>query len=184
MTRLSIRRAAPTRAATAISTGRPLKVCGLDERLGVARLQVLRLDARARELRARGSQRGRGRGLAARDRALGGAQGAVQRGGALALGVVQVGVARAQREPVGLAHRGHHDDLDREVEVARHPPDHDGLLGVLLPEERDVGADRVEELRHDRRDPAEVAAATPARVAVQNLDEVAETSTAVANPGG
>ena len=69
----------------------------------------------------------------------------------------QVGVAAAHRQAVGLAHRRPDDQLDVvEVEVA-HQAAHDGhLLGVLLAEDRPVGAGRQEQLGHHRRHPAEV----------------------------
>ena len=57
----------------------------------------------------------------------------------LAVGRGEVDVAAAHRQPVGLAHRGHRDDVDREVEVAHHPPDEQQLLGVLLAEVGAVG---------------------------------------------
>ena len=62
-------------------------------------------------------------------------------GGALAGLGVEVGVARAHRQAVGLAHGRQHLDPHREVEVADHAPDHRRLLGVLLAEVGDVGAD-------------------------------------------
>ena len=71
--------------------------------MGRAKLQVLGLDAGGVQLGARGGQHVGGVERAGRDVALGGAQRARQGGGALALGAGQVGVARAHRQPVGLA---------------------------------------------------------------------------------
>ena len=119
ITTLSISRARPTRAATATSTGRPLKLAHGVEVLGVARLEVLGLDPGRGELAAgRGERRG-GVGLARQPRRSAALRRAAQRRRALALRRAQVGVARAHREPVGLAHGRHDLDLDREVEVAR-----------------------------------------------------------------
>ena len=54
-----------------------------------------------------------------------------------------------------------------------HAPDHHRLLGVLLAEEGEVGADRVEELRDDRGDAAEVLGPAPGGVAVEDLGQPA-----------
>ena len=59
---------------------------------------------------------------------------------------IEIRVAAAEREPVGLAHRRHDDDLERPVEIAHHLPDQHRLLHVLPPEARDVGLDQVEQL--------------------------------------
>src|SRR5204862_364506 len=104
---------------------------------------------------------------------LGEGESARERGGAAALLRLQVGVARAHRQTVGLTHRRQHLDPDREVEVASHAADYDRLLGVLLAEVGDVGADRVEELGDDGGDAAEVPGPTPVGIAVENAGEVA-----------
>ena len=62
-------------------------------------------------------------------------------------------------EPVRVADRRHDDELELEVEVGDHPPEHVDLLRVLLAVEREVRADDVEQLEADRRDAAEVAGA-------------------------
>ena len=94
-----------------------------------------------------------------------------ERRGALAVARVEVGVARAHRQAVGLADDRQHLDPHREVEVGDHAADHRRLLGVLLAEVGDVGADDVEELGDDRGDAAEVPGAAPRGVAVEHLGE-------------
>ena len=121
------------------------------------RARSRRRPARARPASSAGRQR------PARGLALGRGSARESAVGALALARVEVGVARAHRQAVGLAHGRQHLDPHREVEVADHAPDHRRLLGVLLAEVGDVGADRVEELGDDGGDAAEVARAAPAR---------------------
>ena len=140
------------------------------EVVGVARLEVLGLDPGGRELgagrvdrrpaatppgRARSAARSARESAAARSRSPG----------------LQVGVARAHRQPVGLAHGRQPLDPDGDVEVADHAPDHRQLLGVLLAEVGDLGLDRVEELGDDGGDAAEVPGAAPRRVAVEHLGQ-------------
>ena len=92
---------------------------------------------------------------------------------------------RAHRQPVGLAHGRQHLDPHREVEVAGHAADHDRLLGVLLAEVGDVGADDVEELGDDGGDAAEVLGAAARGVAVEDRrSALPPTSTAVEKPSG
>ena len=69
----------------------------------------------------------------------------------------EVDVATAHGEAVRLADGRERHDLDVQVQVAHHPPDHDELLGVLLAEVGAVGLDDVEELRHDGGHAAKVA---------------------------
>lgn len=69
----------------------------------------------------------------------------------------QVSVAAAHREPIRLSHRGHADDLDREVKGTRHGPHEDELLVVLLAEERDVRPCHVHELGDHCQHSGEVA---------------------------
>ena len=68
-----------------------------------------------------------------------------------------MGVARREREAVGVADGRHDRELDLEVEVGDHPSRHLDLLGVLPPEERDVRPDDREQLQADRGHAAEVA---------------------------
>ena len=84
-------------------------------------------------------------------------QGAGEGQRALALLGREVGVARGEGEPVGVAHRRHDADLDRHGQVAHHPPDDRHLLGVLLAEVGAARADEVEQLQADGCDAAEVA---------------------------
>ncbi len=51
---------------------------------------------------------------------------------------IEIGVARAERQTVGFAHRGDAHDLDRHAQVAYHASDHYQLLVVLLAEHRHV----------------------------------------------
>ena len=64
-------------------------------------------------------------------------------------------IARGHGEAVRLAHRGRTDDLDGQVEVARHGGDDAQLLVILLAEHGDVGLALDQELGDDRRDPGE-----------------------------
>ena len=60
----------------------------------------------------------------------------------------EIGVARGEREAVGIADGGRADDLERKIEVAHHLPDDAELLIVLLAEHGDVGRDLHEQLAH------------------------------------
>ena len=166
-----MRRAPPTWAATAIRTGRPFSpATGCSSSASRASRYSGSMPALA------SSRRAASRPACERLRAgaaLGGAQRAREGDGALAGVGVEVGVARAHRQPVGLAHRRQHLDPHREVEVAGHPPDNGRLLGVLLAEVGDVGADAVEELGDDGGDAAEVLGAAARGVAVEHLGQAA-----------
>ena len=172
ITTLSIRRAPPTWAATAIRTGRPVSP-STGSRVSASRASRYSgsIAAAASSIRAAArpasSESRRERLL------LGGGQGARDGDGAGAVGGLEVDVAAAHRQAVLLAHGRHHLDPQREVEVAHHPLDHRRLLGVLLAEVGDVGADDVEELGDDRGDAAEVAGAAALGVAVEDRGEVA-----------
>src|SRR5262249_11335792 len=72
---------------------------------------------------------------------------------------LQARVPARHREAVGLADGRRPDDVDPEVEIAGHAPDHRELLEVLLAEDGDVRTHEVKELAHDRRDAAEVTGA-------------------------
>ncbi|MCZ7588060.1 MAG: hypothetical protein M5U27_04200 [Gaiella sp.] len=85
-----------------------------------------------------------------------GREGARKREGTGALRGGQADVPRRQREPVGVAHRGHDGELELEVQVGDHAAQHLDLLRILLAVEREVGPDGVEELEADRRDAAKV----------------------------
>ena len=71
----------------------------------------------------------------------------------------QVDVAAAHGEAVGFTHGGGGDNLDREIEVGRHPADQRLLLVVLRAEHGDVGLNEVEQFQHDRGDAAKVSRA-------------------------
>jgi hypothetical protein len=83
--------------------------------------------------------------------------------------VVEVAVPGRHRQPVRLAHRRSDAHGQRKVQVEGHPPDDEGLLGVLLSEVGHVGQDDVEQLEHDRRHPAEVTRAGLAAEGVLEL---------------
>ena len=155
MRTLSISRAGPTRAATRT---RALVLDALErvERAGVGDGEVLGLDAGLRQHRAAAGGGPLRVALAGGDRVRDGAERAAQRGGALAVGRAEPGVARREREAVGCADR--RDDLqrDREVEVADHPAQDRDLLRVLLAEVDGVGRDDVQQLADDRADAVEV----------------------------
>ncbi len=69
----------------------------------------------------------------------------------------EIGVSRRKREAVRLPDDLADLDSNREIQVARHPPDHGDLLQVLPSEKRGVGLDLEEELRDDGRHAAKVA---------------------------
>ena len=83
-------------------------------------------------------------------------QRAMQRGRLLPLGRVEITIARAHREPVGLAQRRPHAQLDRHAQVRDHALHQHELLIVLLPEEQHVGRHDVQQPADDRRDAVEV----------------------------
>ena len=89
-------------------------------------------------------------------RCLGGQQALAEAAGSLAIGRAEVAVAAAQRQAVRLAHGRHRDDLDRQIQVAHHLPDHGTLLEVLLAEEGHIRLHDVEQLGDHGGDPAEV----------------------------
>ena len=73
----------------------------------------------------------------------------MQRGRARALGRRQQAVARAHREPVGLAHRGTAHDARVEEEGVHEALDELQLLEVLLAEIRALGSREQQEFQHD-----------------------------------
>ena len=94
---------------------------------------------------------------------------------------VEVGVAAAHGEPVRLAHDRPQHQLDVvQVQIAHQPPHDRRLLGVLLAEDRPVGAHREQQLRDHRGHPVEVAGPGGA---LQPRDGPA-TEIRVAKPGG
>lgn len=68
-------------------------------------------------------------------------------------------VAGGDGEAVGIADGGADDESNGEVEVGDHAAKDDGLLGVLLAEEGEVGLDDVEEFGDDGADRFEVSGA-------------------------
>src|SRR5690606_8047664 len=91
---------------------------------------------------------------------------ATQGDGGCSSGGAQADVARAHGEAVGFANGFHRDDVEPEVEVAHHLPNHGELLEVLFAEVGAVRLDDVEELGDDGGDAAEVAGAEGAAQAV------------------
>jgi hypothetical protein len=72
------------------------------------------------------------------------------------LRLVEILIARAHRETVGLAHGRRADDRDAQAQVRDHATDDRQLLEILLAEDRDVRIDDVEQLRDDGRDAFEM----------------------------
>ncbi|EVT88823.1 hypothetical protein Z046_26780 [Pseudomonas aeruginosa VRFPA09] len=89
-------------------------------------------------------------------------QGAVDRRGGGALLLVEVTVARGQREAIGGAHRRLAEDLHRQVEVADQLADHRQLLEILFAEQREVRLDHVQQLADHGRHAFEMAGTTGA----------------------
>ncbi len=160
-----MRRALPNRAATATSTGRPSS-SATGSKFSASRASRYSGSTPAASSSQRPAVECRGERIGAGD-ALDLAQRPRERRRPLAILGAEVGVARAHRQAVGLAHDRQRLDPHREVEVADHAPDHDRLLGVLLAEVGDVGPDRVEELGDDGGDAAEVLGTATGGVAIR-----------------
>ena len=156
------------KTASASSAGRVEPGRRGRERLRIAQLGVV--DPRARRLRDLASHARRAgarrRARPPRTARLGGVErarrarapgGAPRRRGG---GCGSRARARPARAAVGAP-----DDLDVEQQVAHQPPDHRELLVVLLAEHRDVRLGGAQQLRHHRRDAAEVARARARRTA-------------------
>ena len=94
-----------------------------------------------------------------------------ERDGALAVAGAQVGVSRAHRQPVRLAHGRQPLDPHRDVEVAHHAPDHRQLLGVLLAEVGDVGLTVLKSLATTVVTPRKWLGPAPRGVAVEDLGQ-------------
>src|SRR5439155_15599092 len=69
---------------------------------------------------------------------------------------VEISIARALGEAVGLAHDGADRQANVKVQVSHEMADEQSLLEVLLAEAGHVRPDDVEELEHHRRHTAEV----------------------------
>ena len=109
------------------------------------------------EHRSRGVEHGVRARLTAGDDRRRGIQCPIQRRRSLARHRIEIGVARAHRQAVGLAHDRARHDADRDVEIAHEPPDDEHLLRVLLAEVGRIGGDDLQQLGDDGRDPVEVA---------------------------
>ena len=154
---LSISRVRPSRAASATTVSAPTVSTGAS----VRRLHdgdVLHLHrGLGREHAAHGAQQHRRAPLARPERLVRGAERGAQHHRPPPVVGVEIGVPAAEREPVGLPHRRHDDDLQPPVQVAHHLPHQRRLLDVLPPEARHVGLDQMKELRDDRQHAFEVA---------------------------
>ena len=154
--KLSMSRARPSRAAP--STMRCSARCGV-RRAQVPLppdLDVLGSKPRTLELRARVGRQPReiaraGEQLLAHARQRRDAAPALA-----ALGGIEIAIARAHREPVGLAQRRPHAQLHGHAQVRDHALHQHELLIVLLPEEQHVGRHDVQQPANDRRDAVEV----------------------------
>src|SRR5271154_431701 len=101
-----------------------------------------------------------------------GANREAQRERVLTLGRREVGVARAHREAVFLAHDRHRHNLDIEVQVADHFLNRAQLLEILLAEDRQMRFDDVEQLGDHRRHSAEMAGAMRAAETIRDIARV------------
>ena len=98
-------------------------------------------------------------------------QAAAERYGGPAVRRAEIFVARAEGQSVGLAHDGPDLDPDAEVEIAGHPLQDEGLLGVLPAEISRVRPDDFEQLEDDGADAAEMARpGLPAKLVLQAFD--------------
>ena len=78
----------------------------------------------------------------------------------------KVAIARAHRQAIRFAQGGANHQLQIEVQIAHHAPQHRDLGRIFLSEESLVGLDDVEQFRHDRRHAAKM---PRARRAVQTI---------------
>ncbi len=78
----------------------------------------------------------------------------------------KVAIARAHRQAIRFAHGGANHQLQIEVQIAHHAPQHRDLGRIFLSEESLVRLDDVEQFRHDRRHAAKM---PRARRAVQRI---------------
>ena len=102
------------------------------------------------------------------------ADGAAESEGLGALGGAEVGVARAEREAVGVADDGADDDFGAETQIGDHAAE-DGDLGrVFLAEEGEVGLGGDEQLGDDGGDAAKMAGAGCAVEAIAEAGDIDE----------
>ena len=69
----------------------------------------------------------------------------------------EIDIARTHGEAVRLADDRHADDLHRQVEIGRHPPDDRQLLEILAAEKGDIRLNDVEEFADHRGHAAKMA---------------------------
>ena len=168
---LSIRRTGPTWAATATSA-RPFRRSTGAKVSGSTTREVLRRDVEGRHRGVRGGGDARAVALAGGDGGGRGLQRAREGERADALLGREADVARGQRQTVVLAHGRHDLEPAGQREVAHHPRHDRRLLGVLLAEDRDVGADGVQQPGDDRAHAGEVGGA--AELALEHLGQAAD----------
>ena len=126
------------------------------KRVGVAHFDVIDRRGRTRNRLARDPFERTRLALSALEGARGSIQTACNAQGPRPLLGRKVGISRAHREPVRLAHRRVPDDFDGQQEVARHSAHHEKLLVVLAPENRNARTDDGEEFGHHRGHTLEV----------------------------
>src|SRR5580765_2425566 len=89
----------------------------------------------------------------------------------LALVGIQIGVARAHGQAVGLPDDRADYNLYRKIQIARQATDDGGLRGVFLSEEGNIGFDDVKEFGNHCRHPAKVAGTrSPIELLAQAFD--------------
>src|SRR6266542_3813312 len=89
----------------------------------------------------------------------------------------EIGVSRGEGEAIRLSDRVAGFDRDREIQIARHPPDHGDLLQVFLAKKSEVGLNLEEELSDDGGHSSKVAGprgALPAFADAGDLDRRGE----------
>jgi hypothetical protein len=69
---------------------------------------------------------------------------------------IEIAVARRHRQAVGLANDRRPEDLGRNVQIARQPPDDCQLLPVLFAKDRHIRLGLVQKLDHHLRHPVEM----------------------------
>ena len=161
--KLSMSRARPSRAAASTIRCSLAPASAAAEIPLAANLDVLRPKPRSLEVRSRVGGQTREIARTAAQLVSHARQRPVQRRRLAALGRIEITIARAHREPVGLAVRRRHAQLHGQTQIRDHALHQHELLIVLLAQEQHVGRHDVQQPADDRRDAVEVP--RPARAA-------------------
>src|SRR5262249_55021642 len=75
-------------------------------------------------------------------------QGAGQGQRRVTFGSRQVAVPARDGQAVRVTDDGNRVDREREIQISHHPPNDGQLLSILLPQDRDIWLDQIEQLKH------------------------------------